>query len=103
MSRRQVKTELFQILSFSILVIPSAVAEIILNRDFTFSDVAFSEGTMRGERMSLSLSILFRSVSFGVGIVVVRYPFLEDDYFAASSSVESIEVIDAFRRLLIVP
>ena len=58
---------------------------------------------MQGERMSLSLSILFRSVSFGVDIVVVRYPFLEDDYFAASSSVESIEVIDAFRRLLIVP
>ena len=72
MSRRQVKTELFQIVSFSILVMPSTVAEIILNCNFAFSDVAFSEGTMQGGRMSLPRSILFCSVCFGVDIAAVR-------------------------------
>ena len=42
MSRRQVEAELFQIVSLSILVKPSTVAKIVVNRDFTFPDVTFS-------------------------------------------------------------
>ena len=58
---------------------------------------------MQSERMSLPLRSLFCSVGFGVDIAVVRLPFPKDAYFAASSSVEGIEVIGALRRLLIVP
>ena len=41
MSRKQVEAELFQIVGLSMLVKPSTVAEVVLNRDFIFPDVTF--------------------------------------------------------------
>ena len=102
-SRRKIQAELFQIVRLAIFVKPPIFAEEVLNGDLAFSDVAFRKRTVQGKGVSVPLSFLLRRVSFGVDVPVVRQLFLESSDLAASSSVKGIELINALRRLFMVP
>ena len=102
-SRRKIQAELFQVVRLAIFIKPPKFAEEALNIDLAFPDVTFSKRTVQGKGVSLSLSFLICGVRFGVDVSIVRQLSLENSHLAASSSVIGVDVIDAPRRLFIVP
>ena len=64
MCRRQIQSELFEIIGLTILVKPPTFSKEVLNSNVAFPDVAFSERSMQGERMSDPLNFLFRRIIF---------------------------------------
>ena len=62
--RRQIQSELFEIVCLAILVKPAIFSKEVLDINFAFSDVAFSERSMQGERMSDPLNFPFRRIIF---------------------------------------
>ena len=78
MSRREIQTELFQIVRLAIFVKPPILSEEVLNSDLAFSDVASSKRTVQGKGVSVPLIFLLSRVSFGVDVPVVRQLFFRE-------------------------